>query len=98
MKTATFLLHLLLSAGYPAALLAELLGLLPSNTMTLPMFMGVYVATGVLAVAFLDYVRKPSAVGEPGQVRRQPVAAASRQPTVSTWVLLDPMCVSTPRA
>ena len=61
MKNAFALSSLTLLVGYSVALAAEIFGAVSFHLPSLSTFIGIYVAAGVLALAFADYSRPTSA-------------------------------------
>jgi hypothetical protein len=59
MKTALLVSSLILTAGYPALVVAVMLGAGPLPVPTLYQVIGTYTVLGLLAFAFADYDRRP---------------------------------------
>ena len=55
MKNAFVLTSLIVTASYPIAVVAEMIGIVPFSVRSLPAFVGVYASAGILAFAFADY-------------------------------------------
>ncbi|MBI4625669.1 MAG: hypothetical protein HY736_20925 [Verrucomicrobia bacterium] len=79
---------LIVTVGYPAALAAEIAGVLPSSGLSFSAFIGFFTASSVLAIACRDYARKPA--GDAPRSRKaatQPAVAAPPAPASDTaWV------------
>ena len=60
MKNAFALSSLILPAGYSVALAAEMIGAVSFRVPSFSTFIGIYVAAGMLALAFADYFRQTS--------------------------------------
>jgi len=82
MKNPFPLASAILSTTYPAAIAAELLGVLPSSVINFPTFIGFFTVSGVLAVAFSEYSRKAPSYDAPRLKRQQPQSAKRTQPAV----------------
>ncbi|MBI4625662.1 MAG: hypothetical protein HY736_20890 [Verrucomicrobia bacterium] len=79
---------LIVTVGYPAALAAELAGVLPSSGLSFSAFIGFFTASSVLAIACRDYAWKPA--GDAPRARKagtRPAVAAPPAPAGPTaWV------------
>ena len=68
MKNAFAISSLILTVGYSAALAAEMIGVVPFRAPSFSTFIGVYVATSFLTLAFGDYFPEATARSNPARL------------------------------
>jgi hypothetical protein len=57
MKNGFVIVPAVLATGYALAGFAEFIGIFPFHVLTLPLFLGGYIAIGILTLAVADYAR-----------------------------------------
>ena len=88
MKNAFVVSHLVIGAGYLAALVLAQAGILSAGAVSLPVFIVIYVAAGLLGLALHDYGRT-RVLSIRRTARRVPATARKAAPVsvapASTW-------------
>lgn len=76
MKTTCIVSNFVLAVSYPAGLALQAINVLPFDMPSLPIFIGAYVATSLLAFAFADYSRGATTRARSTPPPRHPVKSS----------------------